>query len=49
MRAALYHSKQDVRYAEVAEPVAKYGQVLVEVEWCGICGSDLHLFQSGMS
>ncbi|MFM7273942.1 MAG: alcohol dehydrogenase catalytic domain-containing protein [Gammaproteobacteria bacterium] len=30
-----------------AEPVAGEGEVLVAVEACGICGSDLHMFRNG--
>jgi threonine dehydrogenase-like Zn-dependent dehydrogenase len=33
----------ELRVAELPEPVPGKGQVLVEVERCGICGSDLHL------
>ena len=30
------------------EPQPAAGEVVVTVEWCGICGSDLHLARSGM-
>lgn len=32
---------------EVPDPVPGFGQVLVEVEACGICGSDLHFVKHG--
>ena len=47
MRAAVYHGKEDVRFTNIPKPVLAPGKVLVEVEWCGLCGSDLHLYQSG--
>ncbi|KAL2823602.1 chaperonin 10-like protein [Aspergillus cavernicola] len=48
MRAARLHGSNDLRVEDVPVPDAtqcKEG-VLVEVEWCGICGSDLHLYTS---
>jgi threonine dehydrogenase-like Zn-dependent dehydrogenase len=33
----------ELRVEDIAEPVPGPGQVLVRVERCGICGSDLHL------
>lgn len=47
MRAARYYSHHDIRVEDVDEPVPKDGQVLVDVEWTGICGSELHEYQMG--
>jgi (R,R)-butanediol dehydrogenase / meso-butanediol dehydrogenase / diacetyl reductase len=47
MRAALYHGPGDVRVAEIAEPEVGVDQVLIKVELCGICGTDLHEFYDG--
>lgn len=47
MRAAQFHAAGDVRVNEIDEPQAKAGQVLVEVEWGGICGTDLHEYLLG--
>jgi (R,R)-butanediol dehydrogenase/meso-butanediol dehydrogenase/diacetyl reductase len=47
MRAALYHGPGDVRVEDVATPSASAGQVLIRVELCGICGTDLHEFYDG--
>jgi len=41
MQAARYHGNRDVRIEEVAEPDPDPGEVVVDVETCGICGSDL--------
>ncbi|BGP21090.1 hypothetical protein JCM10213_008996 [Rhodosporidiobolus nylandii] len=47
MKAALFHGKGDIRIEEVEVPEPKEGQVLVKVAWCGICGTDLHEYESG--
>lgn len=48
MKAARYYGREDLRVEEVPEPQAGEGEVLVEVEWCGICGSDLHEYIAGI-
>lgn len=47
MKAARYHGRGDIRIDEVPEPVVRPGQVKVAVDWCGICGTDLHEFLEG--
>jgi (R,R)-butanediol dehydrogenase/meso-butanediol dehydrogenase/diacetyl reductase len=47
MRAALYYGPHDVRIEDVADTRPGAGQVLVRVELCGICGTDLHEFYDG--
>lgn len=48
MKAIRYYGKHDVRVEEAAEPVSpQFGQVIVEPTFCGICGTDLHEFESG--
>lgn len=47
MRAALYHGPGDVRIQDIPEPEPGPGQVLIRVELCGICGTDLHEFYDG--
>ncbi|HEX9335313.1 MAG TPA: alcohol dehydrogenase catalytic domain-containing protein, partial [Pseudonocardiaceae bacterium] len=48
MRAAVYHSKRDIRVEEVAEP-GPLGprQVRLRPAVCGICGTDLHEYAAG--
>ena len=41
MRAVVCH-QSELTVAEVPDPVPGKGQLLVQVERCGICGSDLH-------
>ncbi|KAK4631772.1 (R,R)-butanediol dehydrogenase [Fulvia fulva] len=47
MKAARFHARGDIRVDEVEEPQPSDGQVIVDVEWCGICGSDLHEYLVG--
>ena len=47
MRAARFHGPKDIRIEEVDAPTAGPGQVLIDVAWCGICGTDLHEFLEG--
>jgi threonine dehydrogenase-like Zn-dependent dehydrogenase len=49
MRAARFHGRKDIRVDDVALPELTPGKALVEVEWCGICGSDLHEYLEGVS
>ena len=46
MKAAVLRAGEVV-VDEVAEPRPGFGQVLVEVKACGICGSDLHFVRHG--
>ena len=47
MKAARFHGRGDVRIEDIADPHPGPGQVQVAVEWCGICGTDLHEFLDG--
>ena len=47
MQSAVYRSPGDVGVEERTVPVPAPGQVLVEVAYCGICGSDLHIMIEG--
>ncbi len=48
MRAARFHGKSDIRVEDVPEPTIKAADdVLVEVAYCGICGTDLHEYMVG--
>lgn len=43
MVAAVLHKAGDLRVEEVRKPQAGSGEVLLRVERCGICGTDLHI------
>jgi (R,R)-butanediol dehydrogenase/meso-butanediol dehydrogenase/diacetyl reductase len=47
MRAARFHGPGDIRIDDVPDPRVQPGQVEVSVDWCGICGTDLHEFLEG--
>lgn len=48
MRAAVWHGRNDIRVEQVplpADPAPGWEQI--KVDWCGICGSDLHEYVAG--
>ncbi|MEW1981772.1 2,3-butanediol dehydrogenase [Citricoccus sp. NPDC079358] len=47
MRAARYYDAKDIRIEDIDNPTAGPGQVLIDVAWCGICGTDLHEYLDG--
>jgi (R,R)-butanediol dehydrogenase / meso-butanediol dehydrogenase / diacetyl reductase len=47
MKAARFYGPGDIRVDDVAEPTPGAGQVQVTVDWCGICGTDLHEYLEG--
>lgn len=47
MLAARWHGRGDVRVESVARPTVGPDDVLLEVGWCGICGTDVEEYRSG--
>ena len=47
MQALRYHGAKDIRLEDVDEPQVTPGTVKVEVDWCGICGTDVHEYLAG--
>ena len=47
MRAAQFFGRRDVRVVDVAEPTPEPYEVIVAVEWAGICGTDMHEYLVG--
>lgn len=51
MRAIQLYGAEDVRIENLADLAISDprwpNRVLLEVEWCGLCGSDLHCFSHG--
>jgi len=47
MKALKWYGKKDLRVMEVDEPKPRKDEVKIKVEWCGICGSDLHEYEAG--
>lgn len=44
MKAAVYHGKQDLRVEEVPVKELEDNEVLIKVKYCGVCGTDIHIF-----
>ena len=49
MRAVVVHGAGDLRVEERPDPVARRGEVVVAMEWGGVCGSDLAYWKHGTS
>ncbi len=49
MRAAFFEGNQTFRVAPCVPVEPGPGQVQIRVEYCGICGTDLHLFHGAMA
>ncbi|HEY5024066.1 MAG TPA: alcohol dehydrogenase catalytic domain-containing protein [Acidimicrobiales bacterium] len=47
MQSAVYRSPGDIGVEERPVPLPGPGDVLIEVAYCGICGSDLHIMIEG--
>ena len=46
MKALTYHAAKDIRFESIPDPkITKPHAALVKVKACGICGSDLHIYQ----
>jgi len=48
MKAAVFHGPYSIAVEDVPVPEPKPGQVLVRVRDCGICGSDVAAYKTGM-
>jgi L-iditol 2-dehydrogenase len=48
MKAAVFRGIGQIEVTEVPIPQPGAGEVLVRVHYCGICGSDLEAYQTGM-
>ena len=48
MKAAVLKDKRNMVIEEVPDPKAGPGEVIVKMKYVGICGSDLHLFATGL-
>jgi len=48
MRAAVLEDRRKFVVRDVPEPVLEKDEVLIKVQYCGICGSDLHIYLEGI-
>ena len=44
MKAAVYHGVHDLRVEEVPVRELKDNEVKIQVKYCGVCGTDMHIF-----
>lgn len=49
MKAAFYEGNRTIRLGKCVPLEPAQGQVQLRVEYCGICGTDLHLFHGAMA
>lgn len=47
MRAVVYHAPGDIRKEQIAVPKCAKGEILVKIEACAVCGTDLKASISG--
>jgi 2-desacetyl-2-hydroxyethyl bacteriochlorophyllide A dehydrogenase len=48
MKAAIFHAPKNVSTEEVDKPSIKLSDILIKVQYCCICGSDLHMYKLGL-
>lgn len=48
MKAAAFMGKRDIRIVDISNPSAGEDGVVIRVRACGICGSDVHVFNSDL-
>lgn len=44
MKAAMYFKKGDLRVVDIPIPECGPGQVRIKIKYCGVCGTDHHIF-----
>jgi len=45
MKAAILYGRHDMKVRDIQVPVPNDDQILVKVAFCGICGTDVHLYE----
>lgn len=45
MKAAVFYGKHNVKVEEVPIPEVKENEVLIKVAYCGVCGTDVHIYE----
>lgn len=44
MKSAVFYKEKDLRIEEAVKPSPKQGELLIKVMACGVCGTDVHIF-----
>jgi L-iditol 2-dehydrogenase len=47
MKAAVYEGKEQITVRDVADPKLEAGEVLLEIQACSVCGTDLRTYRHG--
>ena len=47
MKSAVFYGKHDLRIEERPMPTVGPNDLLVEVHACGVCGTDVHIYEGG--
>jgi L-iditol 2-dehydrogenase len=47
MKAAVYQGKEQLIVQDVPDPVLKDGEILLEIDACSVCGTDLRTYRHG--
>ncbi|KAK5162757.1 uncharacterized protein LTR77_011188 [Saxophila tyrrhenica] len=47
MKAARFYDNHDIRIEDIDTPIPNDGEILIDVAWAGICGTDLHEYSVG--
>jgi L-iditol 2-dehydrogenase len=47
MKAAVFHDKEQLLIQDVAMPTLEAGEVLLQIEACNVCGTDMRIFYHG--
>lgn len=45
MKSAVFYGKHDLRIEDTKMPEAGPGDVLIQVKACGVCGTDVHIYE----
>jgi L-iditol 2-dehydrogenase len=48
MKAAVYRGRNDLRVEEIPVPEVQDGEVLIQVDACGVCGTDIKKIEKGL-
>ncbi len=47
MKAAIFHGIENIKIDEIPTPDCNENEILVEVKYCAICGTDVRVYYSG--
>ena len=48
MTAAFYRGNRSFSVEQIKKPVPAAGEVCIRIAYCGICGTDMHVFHGNM-